>query len=119
MKQNNKLPSFSPNKVSLTEAAEAHFLRSLQSASENASIRIGIREAGCSGYEYFFELSDTSNDDDYIHHFSGKRLFIDKSSIDFIKGSEIDYVDDGINQGIRFNNPNAKAVCGCGESFTI
>ena len=93
MKQNNKLPSFSPNKVSLTEAAEAHFLRSLQSASENASIRIGIREAGCSGYEYFFELSDASNDDDYTHHFSGKRLFIDKSSIDFIKNERFkDYM---------------------------
>ncbi|MEK9649522.1 MAG: iron-sulfur cluster assembly accessory protein [Gammaproteobacteria bacterium] len=119
MNQSNKPLIFSPNGVSLTKAAEDHFLRSLKSSTHTTAIRIGIRKAGCSGYEYYFELSNDFRDDDYVLIFSDKKLVIDKNSIEFIKGSEIDYIDDGINQGIRFNNPNAKAVCGCGESFTI
>ncbi|MEY2973235.1 MAG: HesB/IscA family protein [Gammaproteobacteria bacterium] len=119
MNLSNNIENYSPNGVSITRAAEEHFLKSLLTSKDDLVIRIGIREAGCSGYEYYFELDTDFDDNDFIHCFSGKKIVIDKKSLNFIKGSEIDYIDDGINQGIRFKNPNAKAVCGCGESFTI
>ena len=82
-------------------------------------IRLGIKEAGCSGYEYTFGFVDDVIDDFITYEKGGCKIFIDANSLSFLKGSMVDYVDEGLNQGIKFKNPNAKAVCGCGESFTL
>ena len=82
-------------------------------------IRLGIKEAGCSGYEYTFDFVDDIIDDFITYEKGDCKIFIDSNSFSFLKGSMVDYVDEGLNQGIKFINPNAKAVCGCGESFTL
>ena len=66
-----------------------------------------------------FDFVDDIIDDSITYEKDGFKIFIDSNSFSFLKGSIVDYVDEGLNQGIKFINPNAKAVCGCGESFTL
>lgn len=82
-------------------------------------IQIGVKKAGCSGYEYFFDFVDSIDTKNIVFEKNGCKIYVDKTSFDFLKGSLVDYSEDGLNKGIKFVNPNAKAVCGCGESFTI
>ena len=82
-------------------------------------IQIGVIKAGCSGYEYFFDFVDSIDAKNIVFEKNGCKIYVDKTSFDFLKGSLVDYSEDGLNKGIKFVNPNAKAVCGCGESFTI
>ena len=82
-------------------------------------IQIGVKKAGCSGYEYFFDFVDSIDAKNIVFEKNGCNIYVDKTSFDFLKGSLVDYSEDGLNKGIKFVNPNAKAVCGCGESFTI
>ena len=90
-----------------------------QKRGKGEGVKIGIKEAGCSGYEYVFDFVDEVTTDLTIFEKNECKIFIDSKSLPFLKGSLIDYIDDGLNQGIKFVNPNAKAVCGCGESFTL
>ena len=95
------------------------FKNSLNGKPKNFGIRIGVREAGCSGYEYFFEYANEEQEGDILFDESSFKIYVDSKSFEFLKGSEVDFVSTGINQGIIFNNPNAKVTCGCGESFSI
>ena len=110
---------FSSSDLNFSDSAIDHFLSSLESRGKGVGIKIGVRKAGCSGYEYFFDYIDSFEDDGVVFEKNGCKIFVDNSSLDFLKGSLVDYQKDGLNQGIKFLNPNAKAVCGCGESFTI
>ena len=113
------MESFNPSSISFTKAAISHFKNSLVGKPENFGIRIGVKEAGCSGYEYFFEYTNEEKDDDILFSESSFNIHVDNQSFEFLKGSEVDFVSTGLNQGIIFNNPNAKVTCGCGESFSI
>tara|TARA_B100001057_G_scaffold156820_1_gene157375 strand:- start:2203 stop:2544 length:342 start_codon:yes stop_codon:yes gene_type:complete len=113
------MESFNPSSISFTDAAIKHFKNSLMGKPENFGIRIGVKEAGCSGYEYFFEYTNEENKDDILFDESSIKIHVDNKSFEFLKGSEVDFVSTGLNQGIIFNNPNAKVTCGCGESFSI
>ena len=110
---------FSSSDLNFSDSAIDHFLSSLESRGKGVGIKIGVRKAGCSGYEYFFDYIDSFEDDGVVFEKNGCKIFVDNSSLDFLRGSLVDYQKDGLNQGIKFLNPNAKAVCGCGESFTI
>ena len=72
-----------------------------------------------SGYEYFFEYTNEEQEGDILFDESSFKIYVDSNSFEFLKGSEVDFVSTGLNQGIIFNNPNAKVTCGCGESFSI
>ena len=113
------MKSFNPSSISFTDAAVSHFENSLNGKPKNFGIRIGVREAGCSGYEYFFEFEDILRAKDTEFAFDHCRIIVDETSLNFMKGSLVEYSEDGLNKGITFKNPNAKAVCGCGESFTL
>tara|TARA_B100001109_G_C18829347_1_gene458688 strand:+ start:100 stop:441 length:342 start_codon:yes stop_codon:yes gene_type:complete len=113
------MESFNPSSISFTQAAINHFKNSLEGKPDNFGIRIGVKEAGCSGYEYFFEYTNEERDGDILFNESSFRIHVDNQSFEFLKGSEVDFVSTGLNQGIIFNNPNAKVTCGCGESFSI
>ena len=120
MKQNSEsLNKVDPNSLQFSDSAISHFKSQLISHTENSYIRIGVREAGCSGYEYFFEFEDVLGDSDAEFVFDDCKIIIDEKSLKFMKGSLVEYSEDGLNKGITFKNPNAKAVCGCGESFTL
>jgi|TARA_B100001996_G_scaffold14204_1_gene11839 iron-sulfur cluster assembly protein len=113
------MEKFKPEQLQFSEQAISHFSRMLKKEIAKNSIRIGVRKAGCSGYEYFFGYEEHHNDDDTIIKYEDCTFLVDSKSFKFLKGSKIDYAEDGFNQGIQFHNPNATAVCGCGESFNI
>ena len=113
------MENINPSDLNFSEKAINHFLLSLESRGKGAGIQIGVKKAGCSGYEYFFDFVDSIDAKNIVFEKNGCKIYVDKTSFDFLKGSLVDYSEDGLNKGIKFVNPNAKAVCGCGESFTI
>ena len=113
------METFSPSDLNFSDKAIDHFRSCLHSRGKGLGIKIGIRKAGCSGYEYFFDFVDTFEEEGIIFEKNGCKIYVDNNSLEFLKGSLVDYIEEGLNKGIKFVNPNAKAVCGCGESFTV
>lgn len=105
--------------VSLTEAAANHVRRSLDKRGKGEGIRVGIRTTGCSGLAYVLEFVDEFAPEDKVFESQGLKIIIDSNSLDFIDGTELDFVREGINEGFKFNNPNVRGECGCGESFSV
>ena len=114
------MDSINANALNFSESALNHFNDALIQRGKGNGVKLGIKKAGCSGYEYTFEYVDNI-DETFINvnTNSDLNIYVDSDSMPFLKGSLIDYIDDGLNSGIKFINPNAKAVCGCGESFTL
>ena len=113
------MDKFKPEQLQFSDVAISHFSGLLKKEKVNQSIRIGVKKAGCSGYEYFFEYEETHAHDDTVIKHDDCTFLIDPKSFEFLKGSKVDYEEDGFNKGIKFHNPNATSVCGCGESFTV
>ena len=113
------METFNSSDLNFSESAISHFKIVLKQRGKGIGIKLGIKEAGCSGYEYTFDFVDEVVEDYKTFEINGCSIFVDSKSFSFLKGSLVDYIDDGLNQGIKFVNPNAKAVCGCGESFTL
>ena len=105
--------------ITATQKAKEHMTNMLVQRGKGEGIRLGVKTTGCSGYAYFIEYADTINDDDNIIKLDNLTIIIDNKSNIFLDGSEIDFVEEKLGKGLRFNNPNSKAVCGCGESFTV
>jgi len=105
--------------VSLTEAAANHVRRSLDKRGKGEGIRVGIRTTGCSGMAYVLEYVDEASPEDEVFESHGLKVMVDSNSLDFIDGTELDFVREGINEGFKFNNPNVRGECGCGESFSV
>ncbi|MCK9237745.1 MAG: iron-sulfur cluster assembly protein IscA [Thiopseudomonas sp.] len=105
--------------VSLTEAAAKHVRRSLDKRGKGEGIRVGIRTTGCSGMAYVLEYVDEVGAEDEVFESHGLKVIVDSNSLDFIDGTELDFVREGINEGFKFNNPNVRGECGCGESFSV
>ena len=116
------MEKFSAEVLKFSDKAVAHFLSSIQNRGKGHGVRIGVKKAGCSGFEYFFDYVDeppVTTAEDVIFLEGECKIYVDSDSLSYLKGSMVDYSEDGLNKGIKFHNPNAKAVCGCGESFTI
>lgn len=103
--------------INLTERAAEHVKRFL--AGKTDLLRVGIRKTGCSGYSYIVEPETTIGERDQVFESNGIKLVVDGDSLDYVRGMELDYVREGLNATFRFNNPNVKTTCGCGESFTV
>jgi iron-sulfur cluster assembly accessory protein len=82
-------------------------------------LRVAVSGGGCSGFQYGFTLDDTRGPDDRLFEAGAARVLIDEVSLDFLKGSEIDFVDGLIGQSLQIKNPLAKSSCGCGTSFSV
>ena len=113
------METFTASDLNFSNSDIAHFNKVLKDRGRGEGVRLGIKKAGCSGFEYTFYFVDEVLDYYIAFEKNGCKIFVDSNSFSFLKGSLIDYVDDGLNQGIKFVNPNAKAICGCGESFTL
>ena len=106
--------------ISLTENAAKKVQGMLEARDENTiGLRVGVRGGGCSGFSYFLEFADTKSDSDRELDSHGVKLLVDRKSYLYLMGTEVDYVDRLSESGFKFNNPNAKRTCGCGESFSV
>ena len=82
-------------------------------------LRVSVEGGGCSGFQYKFDLVSASEPDDLVIERAGARVLVDPVSLEYLAGSEIDFVDDLIGASFKIKNPNATASCGCGTSFSI
>jgi iron-sulfur cluster assembly accessory protein len=105
--------------VAVTERAASRIKEILAVEPGKNALRVSVNGGGCSGFQYGFELEDMRNDDDLVIERNGATVLIDSTSLVYLSGSEIDFVDDLIGQAFRITNPNATSSCGCGTSFSI
>lgn len=105
--------------VTLSERAAQHISSFLAKRGHGVGIRLGVRTTGCSGMAYKLEFADEAPDGDEVFTSHGVAVFVDPKSLAYLDGTELDYAREGLNEGFKFNNPNVKNACGCGESFNI
>jgi len=105
--------------ITTTEAAAKHIENALTSRGKGVGIRLGVRTTGCSGMAYVLEFVDQTDENDHIFDSNGVKIIVDPKSLIYIDGTELDFVKEGLNEGFKFNNPNVRGECGCGESFNI
>ncbi len=104
-------------KISDVAAGKLKELLSSQPDADQA-LRVAVRGGGCSGFQYALAL-DAQKDDDHVYEHNGVRVLVDKVSMEFVFGSEVDYVEGLQGAGFAVNNPNVVAACGCGSSFQV
>ncbi|NLY26336.1 MAG: iron-sulfur cluster assembly protein IscA [Alcaligenaceae bacterium] len=105
--------------ITLTQQAAEHISRHMNKRGKGVGLRLGVKLTGCSGLAYKVDFVDEINPEDHVVEQFGVRVFVDTKSLPFLKGTRIDYRREGLSEGFRFENPNEKASCGCGESFTV
>jgi len=105
--------------ITLTEKAARHVTRYMERRGGAQGLRLGVRTTGCSGLAYKLEYVDAPNAEDSIFESQGVKVFVDPKSLPYIDGTELDFAREGLNEGFKFQNPNVKDECGCGESFRI
>jgi len=105
--------------ISMTPAAAEHARRQLERVGADA-VRVGVRRSGCSGYMYTIDFVETSSEHDEAFEVApGVTVYVSREALPLVQGTEIDFVTEGLNSVLRFNNPNAQSECGCGESFAV
>ncbi len=106
--------------ISLTEIASEKVAELIgdQPAGEEQALRVAVRGGGCSGFQYALAF-DSVSDDDHVFEHRGVKVIVDKASMQFVFGSEVDYVEGLTGAGFQVNNPNVVAACGCGSSFQV
>jgi iron-sulfur cluster assembly protein len=105
--------------VSLSERAANHIRNFLAKRGQGLGIKLGVRTSGCSGMAYQLEFADVEDPQDRKFVCHGVTIYIDPKSLAYLNGTELDFVREGLNEGFKFNNPNVKSQCGCGESFNV
>ncbi len=105
--------------VTLSESAARHVANFLEKRGKGVGVRLGVRTSGCSGMAYKLEFVDAANEEDLVFESHGLKVVVDPKSLPYLEGTELDFVREGLNEGFRFNNPNVKDQCGCGESFNV
>lgn len=105
--------------IHLSDIAASRVQHYLQSRGKGIGLRLGVKTTGCSGLAYVIEFVDELRDDDEVFESNGVKVVVDKKSLVFLDGTEVDYAKVGLQEGFQFKNPNAKDSCGCGESFTV
>lgn len=105
--------------ITITESAAEHVKKYLSNRGHGVGIRLGVRTNGCSGLAYVLEFVDEKNPEDAVFLSRDVSIFVDPKSVLYLDGTEMDYVKENLNEGFKFNNPNKKGECGCGESFTV
>lgn len=105
--------------VLLTEKAAAHVSQFIAKRGKGVGIRLGVKTTGCSGLAYKLEFVDQTLPEDLLFESHGVKVIVDPKSLPYIDGTELDYAREGLNEGFKFNNPNVKSECGCGESFKV
>jgi iron-sulfur cluster assembly protein len=105
--------------ITMTDAAFDHVSKFLSNRGKGTGIRVAVRTTGCSGMGYVLEFADEVEADDEVFEIGDIRIIVDPKSLVYLDGTELDFVKEGLNEGFKFNNPNARSECGCGESFSV
>jgi len=105
--------------VTLTDTAAKHVANFLSKRGKGIGLRLGVRTSGCSGMAYKLEFVDEVHEDDLVFESAGVKVVVDAKSLPYLDGMELDFAREGLNEGFKFNNPNVKDQCGCGESFNV
>ncbi|QEL54273.1 iron-sulfur cluster assembly protein IscA [Chromobacterium paludis] len=105
--------------LTLSERAAQHVGAFLAKRGKGLGVRLGVKTSGCSGMAYKLEFVDVENIEDVRFESHGVAIYTDAKSLAYLDGTELDYVKEGLNEGFKFNNPNVKNECGCGESFNV
>jgi iron-sulfur cluster assembly accessory protein len=108
-----------PVTVTVTDRAANRIAEIAKSDPQAPLLRVSVEGGGCSGFQYKFDLVSDRADDDLVLEKNGATVLIDPVSLQYMEGSEIDFVDDLIGAAFKINNPVASASCGCGTSFSI
>ncbi|MFY9327388.1 MAG: iron-sulfur cluster assembly protein IscA [Georgfuchsia sp.] len=105
--------------ITMTEQAANHVSKFIAKRGKGIGLRLGVKTSGCSGMAYKLEFADEASPEDIIYESHGLKVLIDPKSLPYLDGTELDYTKEGLKEGFKFNNPNVKDACGCGESFKI
>jgi len=105
--------------VDVTERAARRIQAVLSKEPAGSMLRVAVNGGGCSGFQYAFDITDRREPDDLVIERNGAIVLVDQVSLDFLRGSKIDFVDDLIGQSFKIENPNATSSCGCGTSFSV
>jgi iron-sulfur cluster assembly protein len=105
--------------ITITENAAERVQSFMKQRGKCEGLRLGVKTTGCSGLAYVIEYADGIDSSDEVFESNGVKIIVDPKSLVYLDGTELDYGKEGLNEGFKFNNPNVKDECGCGESFTI
>ncbi len=105
--------------ISLTDSAAERVKTFLEKRGKGVGVRLGVKTTGCSGMAYTIEFADEIEDTDKVFEENGVKVLINPKSLVYLDDTELDFGKEGLNEGFKFNNPNEKDRCGCGESFTV
>jgi|TARA_B100001105_G_C21990875_1_gene273099 iron-sulfur cluster assembly protein len=105
--------------ITLTDNAKLHIKKVLEKEPNGLGLRLAVKTTGCSGNQYVIETAKSINEEDKTIEFQGIKIIVDKNSLRYLVGTELDFVRDGLNANFKFNNPNVEESCGCGESFSL
>ena len=105
--------------ISLTESAANRVKTFIEKRGRGVGVRLGVKTTGCSGMAYTIEFADHIEDSDEVFEDKGVKVIVDPKSLVYLTGMELDFAKEGLNEGFKFDNPNEKERCGCGESFTV
>lgn len=105
--------------ITLTQKAAQHVSQFIAKRGKGVGVRLGVKTTGCSGLAYKLEFVDATQPEDVLFESHGVKVVVDPKSLPYIDGTELDFAREGLNEGFKFNNPNVKSECGCGESFKV
>ncbi len=105
--------------ITVTENAVRQIQKQLQKRGSGVGLRLGVKASGCSGYAYVLEYADEIAADDIVFDQHDVKVLVKPDDLDKLNGIELDYAKEGFNEAFKFNNPNVKGMCGCGESFSV
>ncbi|MEQ8193459.1 MAG: iron-sulfur cluster insertion protein ErpA [Rhodospirillales bacterium] len=107
-------------KISVSDSASRRIKELIaQEGNDALMMRVTVNGGGCSGFTYNFAMDDKTNEDDLIFENAGAKVVVDDTSLDLLKGAELNYIEDLMGSYFAFQNPNAASTCGCGTSFSI
>jgi iron-sulfur cluster assembly protein len=105
--------------IQLTESAARRVQQQIQARGRGLGLRVGIKASGCSGYAYLLDYADQPEADEVVFESHGARVFVARDTLAMLDGLVVDFRKEGLNEVFKFENPNAEALCGCGESFSV
>lgn len=105
--------------ITVTESAAKHIQAQIEKSGAGIGLRLGVKKSGCSGFAYTIDIAKEVSENDTVFEAYGAKVLVDAESLPFLEGTELSYVKEGLGHVFKFNNPNVKNQCGCGESFAV